>query len=575
MISSFKFLNYRNCGRFAAWLLALLLSGFVQTGMAATVTGSAAITTGNGFTHGGGNLGGVFGCAMQPGNHYYTAIAVTPDTTGSYTLETTAATLNGTPANDPFLAIYGPAANVIGPSPFDPTAPGSNIVGCNDDANGLLSSFTTTLTAGQYYVMVVTTWAANISGTVDYQVSGLGNLVVVTPPTLSNVGNSNLTSSGATLAATSDFGAQGYWVVVPAGTTAPSNSQVKQGLDGNGNPATVTGSALMTANTPQNFTVTGLIASTAYTAYLMGENVAGLGGVQSTSFTTTAPAIPPTATTQAATGVTAVGATLNGTVDPQNADTTVTFEYGATVAYGSTAAAAQSPLLANSGSTAVSAAITGLNPNTLYHFRVVASNAGGTANGADQTFTTGLATATVNLGNLSQTYDGTAKSATCTTTPGGLTTSIAYDGSTTAPTNAGNYVVVCTVTDPSYSGSANGTLTIAKADQTITFNPPASGTVGGNATLSATAGSGLAVTFGSQTASVCTVSGSTVNYAAAGTCTVRASQAGNANYNPAPDVDRNITVGGAPTDIPTLSEWAMLLLIGLLGLFGIRRLQRT
>lgn len=97
-------------------------------------------------------------------------------------------------------------------------------------------------------------------------------------------------------------------------------------------------------------------------------------------------------------------------------------------------------------------------------------------------------------------------------------------------------------------------IAVGKADQTITFNPPASGTVGGNAALSATASSGLPVTFSSQTASVCTVSGSTVNYLTAGTCAVHASQAGNANYNAAPDVDRNITVGGASSSVALASS---------------------
>ena len=57
---------------------------------------------------------------------------------------------------------------------------------------------------------------------------------------------------------------------------------------------------------------------------------------------------------------------------------------------------------------------------------------------------------------------------------------------------------------------------------------------------------------------------------------MRASQAGDANYNAAPDVDRTIAVNQAvSTDIPTLSEWAMLLLAGLLGLFGMRRVRRA
>ena len=155
--------------------------------------------------------------------------------------------------------------------------------------------------------------------------------------------------------------------------------------------------------------------------------------------------------------------------------------------------------------------------------------------------------ATVTLSDLGPyTYDGTAKRATCTTAPPSLATGTTYDGSTAPPTNAGDYAVICTVTDSDYTGSASGTLTIAKAAQTIAFAPPASGVVGGSATLSATGGgSGNPVTFAGQTGSVCSVSGSAVNYLTAGTCTVRARQAGDANYNAAPDVDRSIPVGKA------------------------------
>ncbi len=71
-------------------------------------------------------------------------------------------------------------------------------------------------------------------------------------------------------------------------------------------------------------------------------------------------------------------------------------------------------------------------------------------------------TSTVTLSNLSQTYDGTAKAVTVTTSPSGLSVSITYNGSGTAPSAAGSYNVVATVTTPNYSGSATGTLTISK-----------------------------------------------------------------------------------------------------------------
>jgi hypothetical protein len=79
------------------------------------------------------------------------------------------------------------------------------------------------------------------------------------------------------------------------------------------------------------------------------------------------------------------------------------------------------------------------------------------------------ATATVSLGNLSQTYDGSPKSATATTSPGGLSVSLTYNGSASAPSAIGNYTVVGTINDPNYQGSASGTLTISGKPVTFTF----------------------------------------------------------------------------------------------------------
>ncbi|MFC2106003.1 choice-of-anchor D domain-containing protein [Candidatus Bipolaricaulota bacterium] len=98
--------------------------------------------------------------------------------------------------------------------------------------------------------------------------------------------------------------------------------------------------------------------------------------------------VNPTATTHAATGVTSSGATLNGTVNANEADATVAFEYGLTTAYGTTATANQSPVTGTTD-TAVTASVTGLTPNTMFHYRVVAQNSVGTAYGEDMTFSTG------------------------------------------------------------------------------------------------------------------------------------------------------------------------------------------
>ena len=70
----------------------------------------------------------------------------------------------------------------------------------------------------------------------------------------------------------------------------------------------------------------------------------------------------------------------------------------------------------------------------------------------------------------SQSYDGTPKSVTVTTSPAGLSTTVTYNGLATAPTNAGTYAVVATVNDPTYQGSATGQFTINKAAATLAFN---------------------------------------------------------------------------------------------------------
>ena len=79
------------------------------------------------------------------------------------------------------------------------------------------------------------------------------------------------------------------------------------------------------------------------------------------------------------------------------------------------------------------------------------------------------ASVSVTLGNLSQTYDGNARSVSVTTVPPGLTVNLTYNGSASAPTNAGSYTVIGTINDPNYAGSATNTLVIGKATATVTL----------------------------------------------------------------------------------------------------------
>ncbi len=100
---------------------------------------------------------------------------------------------------------------------------------------------------------------------------------------------------------------------------------------------------------------------------------------------------PPVVTTDPATGVTNTGATLNGTITPNDPDSGAdyTFSWGQTTAYGNNVSGTASP-----GATpqSVSKMLSGLAPVTTYHYRLCATNApappGGTTCGTDQSFVT-------------------------------------------------------------------------------------------------------------------------------------------------------------------------------------------
>jgi len=108
------------------------------------------------------------------------------------------------------------------------------------------------------------------------------------------------------------------------------------------------------------------------------------GWVDQVMFTPTI--LSPTATTQEATSITSDSATLNATVNPKGDPTSVVFEYGGTTNFGFSKPGTN----AGSGIENVSSVstITGLTPETTYHFRVKAINNGGESVGENITFTT-------------------------------------------------------------------------------------------------------------------------------------------------------------------------------------------
>jgi hypothetical protein len=132
--------------------------------------------------------------------------------------------------------------------------------------------------------------------------------------------------------------------------------------------------------------LSGLAANTTYHFRLVAKNLSGTSNGSDQTFMTLPPL--PTVVTGVASAIAQTSATLNGTVNPNGFEVSACrFEYGITTSYGSSAPCSPAPG-SGSGPVAVSAALESLSENATYHFRVVATNAGGTSFGGDQTFTT-------------------------------------------------------------------------------------------------------------------------------------------------------------------------------------------
>jgi len=120
-----------------------------------------------------------------------------------------------------------------------------------------------------------------------------------------------------------------------------------------------------------------------------------------------------------------------------------------------------------SGATNVNYSLSNVMASNAGNYTVVITNVYGSVTSSVAALTVTKAAGTVALGNLHQTYNGSAEAATASTTPTGLTVNLTYNGSVNAPTNAGSYTVVGTINDANYQGGATNTLAIANAAVTV------------------------------------------------------------------------------------------------------------
>jgi hypothetical protein len=118
---------------------------------------------------------------------------------------------------------------------------------------------------------------------------------------------------------------------------------------------------------------------------VVATNAAGTVNGADKTFTTLA---VPKATTEGLSYLSPTSADLNAKVNPKGSATTWQLEYGTTTSYGSKAPVPAGSAGSGTSDVEVAKAIWGLTESTTYHYRVVATNAVGTTNGADKTFTT-------------------------------------------------------------------------------------------------------------------------------------------------------------------------------------------
>ena len=411
------------------------------------------------------------------------------------------------------------------------TATGALPSGVTFTNNGNTGTLAGTPAAGTGGTYVITITAA--SGVPPNAVQTF-TLTVNQPPAITSANNAafQVGAAGTHTVTASGFPAPTFSMTgaLPAGVTFNAGTGVLSGTPAAGTagayPLVVTAANGVGANATQNFTLTVNETVVITSANAATFTVGTLG-----SFTITTSATP-TATSITVPGL-PPGLALSATV---------------------------------SGSATISG--TPLGPSGVFPLTITASNGGVTPNGTQSFTLTVLAQAqTISFTSAapaSPVANGPTYNVTATATSG-LTVALTIDASAAGVcTIAGSTVSfiaggICVINanqagDGSYLAApqVQQSMVVAKATQTVTITSPAPGAavVAGptyNVVANA-APSGLAVTFSTSTPGVCSAAGSTISFIGAGTCTVVASQAGNATYDPA-QATQSFAVGKASQTI--------------------------
>lgn len=243
------------------------------------------------------------------------------------------------------------------------------------------------ITSGPAYVYRLV--ATNSNGTTY----GATHTFVV-PPSIKSETASNIASTSATVSA-----------VVSGGGTAASVA-LRYKLESESEYSTVE----MTPNTvgalttsPVTVNLTGLIPERKYRCFIEATNSGGIRSSYSFIVFTTL-GVPPSVQLGGVSNVSATGATITGSVTAGSSNITVSIYYGSGATL--TSSSVMSPAVLANTTGSVTGNLTGLSPNTLYAYRLIATNGTGTATTETSTFTTAPGTPTIAdplVENLTQT----------------------------------------------------------------------------------------------------------------------------------------------------------------------------
>jgi hypothetical protein len=300
-------------------------------------------------------------------------------------------------------------------------------------------------------------------------------------PATAAIAASNITAGAATLnGSVNDNGVAVSAVTFEFGTTTGYGTSLAAA------PPTIAAGA---GTTSISVAITGLLPGTLYHYRVDAAYAGGTTLGADMTFTT----LVPTAATGAAGSITLSGATLNGSVNDNGAAiNSVIFEYGTDTAYGSSVSAAPGSVAAGTGVTSVSAAITGLTAGTTYHYRVDAAYSGGTAWGADMTFTIVTYTLTYTAG-ANGTISGTSPQTVVSGGTGTVVTAVPSSGYKFV--NWSDGVATAARTDTNVTANISVTASFIPNTYTLTYTANAHGSITGSSHQTVNAGSsGTAVT---------------------------------------------------------------------------------